>query len=150
MMTKEQEREYARAWRKKHPYSTLSQEQKARRNIRKRENDRIRRARMTAQELEQCRAKRREWNRIYKRSQKLKSPLTEEQRAQASEMRRNGYYYRRKYNLTADQYSQLLAATKGICPVGKRALSKLRIPHIDHCHETGVVRGMLCCDCNPS
>lgn len=52
----------------------------------------------------------------------------------------------KKYGITGEQYDELLARPCDICgrpenPGGKRL-------HIDHCHETGVVRGILCQPCN--
>jgi hypothetical protein len=49
-------------------------------------------------------------------------------------------------------HDELLARQEGkclICGVEFKSLSR-RLWHIDHCHETGVVRGMLCQDCNTS
>lgn len=53
-----------------------------------------------------------------------------------------------RYDLTPQQYADMLAAQKGVCflcdkaPTGKRPLA------IDHCHESGKVRGLLCYGCN--
>lgn len=52
-----------------------------------------------------------------------------------------------RYGLSMDDYESILAKQKGICaicgtPPGKRPLS------VDHCHDTGAVRGLLCHACN--
>lgn len=52
-----------------------------------------------------------------------------------------------KYGLSAEQYAEMVARSKGRCdlcgdPPSNRGLS------IDHCHSTGVVRGLLCARCN--
>jgi len=49
-----------------------------------------------------------------------------------------------RYNLTPEQYSDLLNKQNGVCAVCQEE-KKL---HIDHCHETGKVRGLLCPECN--
>lgn len=54
------------------------------------------------------------------------------------------------YKLTVEQYDTILAYQNGVCyachcpePVKGRRLS------VDHCHATGLVRGLLCSRCNP-
>ncbi|MDK2744310.1 MAG: endonuclease VII domain-containing protein [Nitrospira sp. BO4] len=37
---------------------------------------------------------------------------------------------------------------KGVCAICRKPFSTDRIPCLDHCHETGNIRGMLCCFCN--
>lgn len=51
---------------------------------------------------------------------------------------------RRKYGLTEADFDVLLASQGGLCAMecGKPAI------HVDHCHETGKVRGLLCRGCN--
>lgn len=52
-----------------------------------------------------------------------------------------------RYGLSADQYDEILRRQKGGCAVcGITLDSKTRgaTPHVDHCHSTGVVRGILC------
>ena len=54
---------------------------------------------------------------------------------------------KKKYGMTLEQYDALLAQQKGVCavcgdPPGARAL------HVDHCHASGLVRGLLCVGCN--
>jgi hypothetical protein len=57
----------------------------------------------------------------------------------------------RKYGLNHDKFSDLFAEQKGKCgicrtsDVGRKGSSTL---HIDHCHTTGKVRGLLCNGCN--
>lgn len=60
------------------------------------------------------------------------------------------------YGITIDQYDTMLAAQGGGCAICDRKDSG--IPqragrrdcafHVDHCHETGEVRGLLCRACN--
>jgi hypothetical protein len=51
------------------------------------------------------------------------------------------------YGMTIDDYNSLLARQGGGCAVCHKPPSK-RSLHVDHCHETGVVRGLLCFRCN--
>lgn len=63
--------------------------------------------------------------------------------------RRN--YYRRTYGLELHQVEEMRAA-QGTCPICERALAPLgHRPGdsvVDHCHTTGVVRKVLCWECN--
>jgi hypothetical protein len=59
----------------------------------------------------------------------------------------------RRYGLTLEDYEQLLAEQGGSCaicggfpdPEGVQAASRL---HVDHCHESGRPRSLLCMHCN--
>lgn len=58
------------------------------------------------------------------------------------------------YGLTVDDYTDLCRAQGDVCAICKRpetTVSKLGKPKqlaVDHCHETGAVRGLLCQACN--
>ena len=55
-----------------------------------------------------------------------------------------------KYGITAADYSNLLTAQNYKCCICKISLLSLdkRHIHLDHCHTTGKVRGILCNHCN--
>lgn len=53
------------------------------------------------------------------------------------------------YGITIDQYNAMLAAQGGGCALCG-AEPKRRPLDVDHCHETGKVRGLLCNKCNTS
>ena len=57
-------------------------------------------------------------------------------------------YYRRTFGITADDVDALIEKQGGVCAICGRTPTRLASWHVDHCHETGVVRGMLCIDCN--
>jgi hypothetical protein len=60
----------------------------------------------------------------------------------------------RRYGITFEQYEAMLAEQHNRCaicgsepdPNGRRSAGRL---HVDHDHETGRVRGLLCNRCNP-
>jgi nitrate/TMAO reductase-like tetraheme cytochrome c subunit len=56
----------------------------------------------------------------------------------------------KKYNLTPEEFDQLIKNQDYKCAICKNDFEKgtLKKTHIDHCHETGKVRGILCVDCN--
>ena len=53
----------------------------------------------------------------------------------------------RKYGLTREAYEAMEASQNGCCAICLLSLAEVRI-HIDHCHTTNVVRGLLCSKCN--
>jgi len=52
----------------------------------------------------------------------------------------------RKYNLTPGEFESRLKEQKNCCLICDGPFKG--IPHIDHCHQTGKVRGILCFGCN--
>lgn len=59
---------------------------------------------------------------------------------------RRGYFTRR-YALTPERVDEMAAAGCAICGTTAWPGRHSR-PHVDHCHETGLVRGILCSECN--
>jgi hypothetical protein len=54
-----------------------------------------------------------------------------------------------RYGLTPEQYRSMLDDQNGTCAIcGKSAEQNGKRLSIDHCHETGIVRGLLCYRCN--
>ena len=55
-------------------------------------------------------------------------------------------YWLRRYGLTPALYLDIVVAQAGLCPIcGAQLTGRV---HVDHCHETGRVRGVLCHQCN--
>jgi len=56
----------------------------------------------------------------------------------------------KKYGLTEDDYNNLLAKQNYACAICKSTDPNDRWNrfHIDHCHTSGKVRGLLCTQCN--
>lgn len=54
------------------------------------------------------------------------------------------------YNMTIELYEQIFNAQDGKCAICKTSDFKglYSRPHVDHCHVTGQVRGILCHHCN--
>lgn len=54
----------------------------------------------------------------------------------------------RAYGLTLDDYDKLLALQGGVCAICLCPPKPGKAFNVDHCHETGAVRGLLCFRCN--
>jgi hypothetical protein len=52
---------------------------------------------------------------------------------------------KRRYGITKEEYELNYKEKKGICPICKNYTTNL---HIDHNHETGKIRKMICFNCN--
>ncbi|MEW2523967.1 endonuclease VII domain-containing protein [Streptomyces sp. NPDC047071] len=53
-------------------------------------------------------------------------------------------YFKRTYGITIEDRDEMIAEQKGLCVI----CLKTPPAHVDHCHETGRVRGVLCFNCN--
>lgn len=63
---------------------------------------------------------------------------------------RRRLYFKRKYGITPEQRDEMIAAQAGKCAICCSLFrpKKYNDTHLDHCHETGLVRGVLCAKCN--
>ncbi len=52
-----------------------------------------------------------------------------------------------RYGITMTQYDELLAKQGGTCACCSMPPMKRRLD-VDHDHDTGAIRGLLCTDCN--
>lgn len=52
---------------------------------------------------------------------------------------------RRYEGMDVETWEAMLIAQSGRCAI---CSDPMMSPHVDHCHETGVVRGLLCSECN--
>jgi len=56
------------------------------------------------------------------------------------------YRLKREYGLSVQDFSELLERQNHACGICERSFHGM--PHVDHCHITGWVRGLLCRSCN--
>jgi hypothetical protein len=57
-------------------------------------------------------------------------------------------HLKRKFGMTLDDYERMLKAQGGVCAICGEARPEERTLHVDHDHETGAIRGLLCFRCN--
>lgn len=62
--------------------------------------------------------------------------------------RMRAYHLKTKYNISVDQYETMCKAQDYKCAVCKKPTISGRRLAVDHCHQTGVLRGLLCPSCN--
>jgi hypothetical protein len=55
-------------------------------------------------------------------------------------------YYRRRYGITFIEYGDRYLKQRGVCAICQERPSKPLV--VDHCHDSGQVRGLLCSHCN--
>jgi hypothetical protein len=71
-----------------------------------------------------------------------------EEIAERSRVVMRRYELRRKYGLSLAAYDALLAKQNGACAICRRRPKGKERLYVDHCHITGLVRGLLCHACN--
>ena len=54
----------------------------------------------------------------------------------------------KNYGVSATQFKDLLTKQNNKCAICKSELNISKKTHIDHCHTTGKIRGILCQECN--
>lgn len=50
----------------------------------------------------------------------------------------------KRYGITIDQKQEMIEAQNGLCLICQERPAK----HVDHCHSSGQIRGILCFTCN--
>jgi Recombination endonuclease VII len=132
----EGEREYMRAWRAANPKRV-----KAHHRAWKIANEEIYKERRQ-ESARQWRAKNPDKIREAKRRCYKANPETYKLQVRRSLLKR-------KYGLTLEQYDDLFAKQGHCCAVCKATEpGSSKGWHLDHCHETGYLRGILCNHCN--
>jgi hypothetical protein len=98
---------------------------------------------------ENCREAGRRWNemnkdKIQEYHRQYRSDSANAKRRSATARR----YTLSKYGLTEDSFSELLASQGGVCAICEGSDPVDANWNIDHCHDSGLVRGLLCGHCN--
>lgn len=98
-----------------------------------------------------CRACAAERNAAYTRANREALNASALRRYHANTDRYADYSLKRHYGMSRGDYDRMLAEQGGRCAIcGSTSPNGVRISrfHVDHCHETGRVRGLLCENCN--
>ena len=67
--------------------------------------------------------------------------------------RQRGWYLKRKYGITLEDYEEMVEAQLGVCaicagPPLNKGRGDVAMFDVDHNHDTGEVRALLCAMCN--
>jgi len=90
----------------------------------------------------------RETKRNTTKKRKAKNPeLFLEKKRMEGKRNQKWTYIKRKYGLTKEEYFNLIESQNNRCKICNNILEG-RDTHVDHCHTTGRVRGILCFNCN--
>src|SRR6516165_5067851 len=103
-----------------------------------------------------CAARMREWRKARPLEQKEREKAAARRWAKINAEKWKGMLgYKKKsllktkYGISLEKYHELLEACGHKCVICRRPFTKQnRDPHIDHCHKTGMIRGLLCTHCN--
>lgn len=105
--------------------------------------------------LEKARARARQWTRDHRAetTEKVRRWRENNPEANLRQTREANWRFRGIENFTEDDYQELLALQDGRClecgMTNEEAVLRFRHRlHVDHDHETGEVRGLLCMSCN--
>ena len=58
------------------------------------------------------------------------------------------YYLRKNYKISADQYDKMVIDRNGLCDICSSPCPRHNKLSVDHNHNTGKIRGLLCHKCN--
>jgi recombination endonuclease VII len=135
------------ASRRRHPETT--------RHWRARNRDRInaRKREWRAAASEEVRAARREYQRAYVATHQEwvevnRQRQRERYRATYKPGQNRHYVRYRRYRLTASQFAALLESQAQACAICRRPFGGSERPNVDHNHQSGKIRGILCVRCN--
>lgn len=75
--------------------------------------------------------------------------LKKQARTDRQKLRRFELHLQQTYGITLAQYQEILARQSGVCAICESEhIGRGSRLHVDHCHKTGRVRGLLCGHCN--
>lgn len=63
--------------------------------------------------------------------------------------KRKSQKLQKAYGISFDQKLTMFDKQNGVCEICKVQFKNVTAAHVDHCHTTGKIRGLLCTKCNP-
>jgi hypothetical protein len=65
-----------------------------------------------------------------------------------NKLKDKGYKLKMSYGISLEDYHDRLEFQAGVCAICLKAPSPHKMLSVDHCHESGKIRGLLCDHCN--
>lgn len=131
-MTKDKQKESVRLYYQKHQGDILQQKKE-----------------YYQQNKEQINKQRKEHYQKNKEQQKEYWKLYRQRNKEQIRQQKREYHLKYKYDITLENYKKMFEEQGGVCAIcGKTQTEFKRAFDIDHDHETGKVRGLLCNSCN--
>ena len=90
-------------------------------------------------------AQRREKRREYKKTDRGKAAEYKYQNSELGKKTKNWNRIKNRYGITKLEFEKMEKKQNGVCAI---CFGKTKKLHIDHCHKTKKVRGILCARCN--
>ena len=91
----------------------------------------------------------REYNKDNYDSDKHKDYMKEYHQKPTSKLKKRDNHLKRAYGITLKEYNKMWKQQEGCCRIcGDHELVLNKTLHVDHCHTSGKVRGLLCSNCN--
>ena len=84
----------------------------------------------------------------YRSTEKYKAYYREYQSTHKHKTVSHDYHLKNKFNITIEKYETILKEQGGVCSVCRGENPSGNRLAVDHNHETGQVRGLLCHKCN--
>jgi hypothetical protein len=86
----------------------------------------------------------------FKDKKKYDNLVSNKRRNQKRRRTMRSLHLRRTYGMTIEEYESIYKAQDGCCGIcgAKEIETPRKVLSVDHCHETGRIRGLLCDRCN--
>lgn len=96
-----------------------------------------------------CRTRTNANNKAWKKANpdKLREYQARSDKKRTPEYKRH-YQYKRAYGITLEAYNALHEKQNGLCAICARPERERKVLSLDHDHDTGEIRGLLCSNCN--
>ena len=88
-----------------------------------------------------------EYRRRYNKAHRLEQLVAFRRYYRKNKRARWAYELKRRYGTTLAEYERMFELQAGVCAICKKPPNGRRLD-IDHSHETGAIRGLLCTTCN--
>lgn len=111
-------------------------------------------SRMTSEQKEHENVRKKMWEEKNKEAVRKRKRIYYESRLEFHKAYERNRQYQKLYGIAISDYDKMLAAQNGRCAIcgttnaGKETKTGKRFFAVDHCHETGKIRGLLCVACN--